>query len=457
MNEFADISHPENPVSAVIPPPRAPVTIEVHKATMTPVVVLSGKGVSKPLTDAAKFACSSYSANAKEKVIRWLRSYLSTWPDDVNTVIAEPWNIATARFEEFMTREGCTFANPRGISRANGLMLVRRKDRDLTEPSIFINALEAFYRNLSEKGHRQTPNPMLVEDWEAYEPNTRAGIMRRQNMLRKHPTFRGVRYVMEQREAFKPKLYDPRGLRERIFEAGEAWPPVVKTIFHVIADSGCRISEPLHLTVQDWWDGSEFGDVIRAPNKSSDGKRVKDLLLSPETVKMVEACFTGTGAGFKRRPSMEELRELVHQPWSGRMGNILLFEKDHKTPFDHKTLRDTHFKPAVTQARIVITNKDGEPEYATPHSLRHARIDEEIRKLDALFPDQDRFLFELEEFANHMHCTVQNIHDYAAHAFRDRRIRYRRKLMKERFEASAESVAGAAPTVAEQLLARMRT
>lgn len=457
MNEITDIAHPKNSDPSVIPPPRAPVTIEVHRATKTPVVVLSGRGVSKALTDAAKFACSSYSKKAKEKVIRWLRSYLSTWPGDVEMVINEPWGKATERFEEFMTREGCTFADPKGVSRANGLLLVRRKDRDLTEPSIFINALEAFYRNLSDKGHRREPNPMLVKDWEAYKPNIRGGIMRRQNNLRKHPTFRGVRYVMEQREAFKPKLYDPRGLRERILEAGESWPPVVKTIFHVIADSGCRISEPLHLTVQDWWDGSEFGDVIRAPNKSSDGKRVKDLLLSPETVKMVEECFTGSGRGLGRRPSMEELRDLVHKPWSGRMKHILLFEKDDGIPFDDKTLRDTHFKPAVTRARVVITNKDGEPDYATPHSLRHARIDEEIRKLDALFPDQDQFLFELEEFANHMHCTVQNIHDYAANAFRERSIRYRRKLMKERFEANEEAAGKAPPTVAEQLVARMQS
>ncbi len=456
MSELADISHPENSDCAVIPPPRAPVTIEVHKATMTPVVVLSGKGVSKALTDAAKFACSSYSAKTKEKVIRWLRSYLSTWPDDVNIVIEETWDKATARFEDFMAREGCTFANPKGISRANGLMLVRRKDRDLTEPSIFINALEAFYRNLSDKGHRRAPNPMLVKDWEAYEPNTRAGITRRQNALRKHPTFRGVRYVMEQREPFKPKLYDPRGLRERILEAGEDWPHVVRTIFHVIADSGCRISEPLHLTVQDWWDGSKFGDVIRAPNKSSDGKRVKDLLLSPETVRMVESCFTGSGAGFKRRPSMEELRELVHLPWSGRMKNILLFEKAYKKPFDDKTLRDTYFKTTITKARILVTNKDGEADYATPHSLRHARIDEEIRKLDALYPDQERFLIELEEFAAHMHCTVQNIHEYAANAFRERSIRYRRKLMRERFEAEKDADRNGAPTVAEKLLARMQ-
>lgn len=448
-------AHPENLPSGGSSKERSPLSLEVHRETLKPVVIITGRGVSRPLTRAAQFACSGYSKTAREKVMRWLRAYLATWPDTPDITVNESLHDATTRFQTFMQSRGCTFENPKGVSRANGLILIRRAGKDLTEPSLFINALEAFYRHFSQEGLRHEPNPMLMPDWEILEPNNRAGIMRRQNQIRRLPTFRGLRYIVEQRETFKPKLYNPAGVRDRIFNAGAEWPETVKTLFRVIADSGCRISEPLQLTAQDWWDGSQFGDVIRAPNKSSDGKRVKDLLIDAATVDRIRASFAGSGRGYARRPSMEELVELSRSEWRGRMELLLLFPQENGRPHTAGSLRDTYFTPAVRQARIMLEGNKGRLEYVTPHVLRHARIDEEIRLLDALHPEQEPFIAELEDFARHMHCTIDNIMDYAAGALRQRSLRYRRKLMQARVAMVENTGPGQALTATQHLVGEM--
>ena len=444
--------HPENSLNAPLSP-----TIEIHRATYKPVFIVPGKGVHAQLSRAAQFACSGYARTSREKVCRWLSRFVETWPADPDEIIHEDFGSSTRRFQHFMRTQGCEFIEPRGVAKTHRMLMIRRQDADLSEVSIFINALEAFYRDLSVNGSRKHPNPMLIDDWENWKPGERAKAMARHNNTKKHGNFRGLKYFIENREAYKPKLHDPSTVRGQIFEAGKDWPKVVRDVFSVISDSGCRISEPLELTAWDWWEGSNFGDVIRAPNKQSDGARVKDLLLRPATVRAITESFDGSGKGRSRRLTMDDLRKFasIDTPRLA-LDRILLFPRPDGKPFKDQALRDTHWTKAIEKAEVLIDDGTGTMVPPTPHILRHARIDEEVRKLDGLYPDQDRFLAELAEFADHMHCQVDNIYKYAARTLRDRALRYRRQLMNRTMEARAAAHGSGASTAAERLLERMR-
>ncbi|PZO68976.1 MAG: hypothetical protein DI636_07975 [Pelagerythrobacter marensis] len=420
-------------------------------------LIVPGQGVHEELTRAAQFASSGYALRSREKVNRWLSRFAETWPEDPEEIVHEDFNAASKRFQEFMRTQGCEFIEPRGIAKTHRMLMIRRRNADLSEVSIFVNALEAFYRDLALNGSRRAPNPMLIDDWESWKPTTRAQAAARHNGRGTRGQFRGLKYFTELEEEYKPKLHDPSTVKERILAAGATWPERVHLIFSVIADSGCRISEPLELNAWDWWDGSEFGDVIRAPNKSSSGERVKDLLLTPATVDAIRKSFDGSGRGRARRLTMDELHQRASNStprWS--LENIQLFPRRDGKPFTDWTLRNTHFAKAVRANSIYIEDGHGGLVRPTPHILRHARIDEEVRKLDALYADQDRFLAELAEFADHMHCQVENIYKYAARTLRSRALRYRRQLLNQSLEARQADAGAVAQTAAEKLVERMR-
>lgn len=427
--------------------------VEIYRANFMPVVVVAGKGVHEELTAAAQYACAGYAIKSREKVIRWLARFLATWSIDPDEIINETFVAAIRRFESFMRSQGCEIVEPRGIAKAHKMLMVRRVGLDATEPSLFISALEAFYRDLSMHGCRFHPNPMLLDDFERMTPNERQVIKRRHNSKRRRNLFRGLKYFMEVEEPRPPARNDPGLVRDQILEAGSDWPEPVRTMFLVISDSGCRIREVLELNAFDWWAGSEFGDVIRAPNKRSDDKRVKDLLLSAETTAALQRIFDGSEQ--HRNLPMDELRMLASKDAKGLLSSINLFVRPDGKTFSDWTLRNTYFKKTVLDAEITYPDENGLAQVPTPHILRHARIDDEVRKLDLMFPDQEQFRAELSEFADHMHCSVENIERYAAGALRERALRYRRRIMRERSRAQALAQERRKPTAAEALIERM--
>jgi len=82
-------------------------------------------------------------------------------------------------------------------------------------------------------------------------------------------------------------LDDPR-LMARVLTAGEAggWTLQDIAIVRILFDSGCRIHEVCALTLQDW-QTSGFSNMFSARSKGSRGKRVKDIIMTDKTLKIL--------------------------------------------------------------------------------------------------------------------------------------------------------------------------
>mgnify|MGYP003116263330 CR=1 FL=1 len=112
---------------------------------------------------------------------------------------------------------------------------------------------------------------------------------------------------------------------------------------------------------------------------------------------------------------------------------------------------------AVMHAQATVPQIDGSQKKPTPHVFRHARIDEEIRKLDVLYPDFDDFAAALIDFAEVMHFNPENIFRYAAATLHKRRMRIRREILKTNIENVAALVEdNVSETTARTIVERMK-
>ncbi|WP_455811093.1 hypothetical protein [Pseudomonas graminis] len=85
-----------------------------------------------------------------------------------------------------------------------------------------------------------------------------------------------------------PEYLDDPGLMARVLAVGEAggWTLQDTAIVRILFDSGCRIHEVCALTLQDW-QTSSFRNMFSARSKGSRGKRVKNIIITDKTLKIL--------------------------------------------------------------------------------------------------------------------------------------------------------------------------
>lgn len=431
-----------------------------HKETCLPVVV-TDQGVSKALTEAAQFSLASYSMTGREKLIRWLRRYLGSVGLEPTEFADQEAKDASMAMESFLKDHGCSFSRMTGTAYRDGMMKVTRSGQDHTEISIFLNAMLDFYERLEELGARTKSNPLMLKGYGKKDIAERRKIDARREANKRFYVFRGLKYEVVNETPYVPKRQDPRRPRTLILgyvEQGD-WPPEVVVLMMVLADSGCRIAELPELTAWDWYEGS-FGPCIRAPNKKSSGKRVKDLVLTDETLESLELLFDKGPPQYAGHGGMRGLKSLVGEPgFEKRLKKISLFKRADGSLYSTWSLRNTYFAKAVdamAPGGVKVEQVSGEWKKATPHVLRAARITDEVNRLDNLYPDHDDFSAALIEFADFMHCGVENIFRYAAEALRQRQIRLRREMLKENADSVRERLSlGNEPSETAAIIERM--
>ena len=419
-------------------------TLLHHRATAMPVVVVVGRGVSRVITDASQYALRGYSHSARRKLVKWFARWLAQQTGDTEALINRPTSESRTEIESFLRQHGCLFARMKGPAHRDGMIKVTRKGQDTTEISIFLNAMLDFYEWLIDHGLRSDTNPLMVDLYKKQEIAERRKLDARRERGRTFFTFRGLRYEIHSGKAYRPKMQDPSQVRDAILVAGRemGWPQEVDLALSVMADSGCRIGELPLLTAWDWWEASRFNEGISAPNKSSGGERVKTLLVTEETARRLVDAFETRIDGYSSAKSMHMLRKWAEK-WDAeaRLKKVLLFPKPDGKAMSEWSLRQTYFNRAARRSNYQVPQLDGTAKRPTPHVFRHARIDEEIRKLDALYPDLDDFAAALIDFAHDMHFGPENIFRYAAGRLHLRRMRIRKEIMKINVEDVADAIA----------------
>lgn len=117
----------------------------------------------------------------------------------------------------------------------------------------------------------------------------------------------------------------------------------------------------------------------------------------------------------------------------------------------------TNGAESAFRSQYLVPQLDGTSKRPTPHVFRHARIDEEIRKLDMLYPDLDDFAASLIDFADAMYMSPENIFRYAAGTLHKRRMRIRREVMKTNVEDLRQAIIDSgSENIAKQIVERMR-
>jgi integrase len=108
-----------------------------------------------------------------------------------------------------------------------------------------------------------------------------------------------------------PRYHHEPDLPQLMLSGGEVdrWPQWMQTACAVDFDSGARTFEILDLRFGDWL-VSGCGTILSAPSKGSAGRRVKKLVISPETAAKLHAYFEGERA---RRTGVRlaQLRDLA--------------------------------------------------------------------------------------------------------------------------------------------------
>lgn len=451
--------------NSILKPMHTPATIpclEVlhHRVTAMPVVTVPGRGVSRVLTRAAQYALRNYSRSARRKLVKWFGRWLAQQRANVDDIVDRPATETRSEIEDFLSQHGCKFSPMKGPAHRDGIVKVTRKGQDTTEISILLNALLDFYEWLVDHGFREDSNPLMVDGYRKQDIVERRKLEARREGGRKFFTFRGLRYETHSGKAYRPKMQDPSQARDAILSAGRerGWPLEVDLTFSVMAESGCRISELPLLNAWDWWEASRFGDEIAAPNKQSMGIRVKTLLISGDTAKRLVAAFEERPDGYAAGKSMHMLRKWATR-WDAedRLTKVLLFPRPDGKPMSEWSLRQTYFNRAAFRSKYLVPQLDGTSKRPTPHVFRHARIDEEIRKLDVLYPDLDDFAASLIDFADDMYMSPENIFRYAAGTLHKRRMRIRREVMKADVADLSQAIADrAGENKAREIVERMR-
>jgi hypothetical protein len=272
-----------------------------------------------------------------------------------------------------------------------GLRVTYVKATDGTKVNVrtLLAALKRLYDFLATNGRYLDRNPLLHEGaanagdriWEGYSRAIHAA--RGRNPM---PAASGVDERCDVRlsenyfrcigEDWVPKTIDERDFPCLVYIAGEkfGWSLREICIARCLFESGARISEVTGLNVLDWV-RCDFGNHLSASNKGSYGIRVKTLVVSSTTVKLLRRYFDDNVAG-RRKADARSLRisdlSAIKRTSPEELNGLPLFLNKRGRRMSATLFRDFYWKPALEAAGID----------ADPHQARHWFVTNALRNID---------------------------------------------------------------------------
>jgi len=170
-----------------------------------------------------------------------------------------------------------------------------------------------------------------------------------------------------------PKAIDDPEFPGTVYRAGQAYGWSIRELCAVrmLFESGARISEVFDLTAADW-SASDFTNHFLARSKGSHGRRVKTILVSSITTKLLRKYFD------HHRRSLAEERltvgdlPVLRRKAPERLWDMHLFTTVRGRPMTARLFRDHYWKPALHDAGID----------ADPHLCRHWFVTNALRHLE---------------------------------------------------------------------------
>jgi hypothetical protein len=336
----------------------------------------------------------SMSASSVPQYMRELLAF-ATWASADSVAAYHGWNLYSRAEQvrelvrEYLTTEArCRLTVRPDLA---GLRVTYVKATDGTKVNVrtLLAALKRLYDFLATHGRYLDRNPLLHEGaanagnrvWEGYSRAIHAargrnpmaavsGVDERCNIRLLENYFRcnGNDWV--------PKTIDDRDFPCLVYIAGQkfGWGLRETCITRCLFESGARIAEVMGLNVLDWA-RSDFNNHLSASNKGSYGIRVKTLVVSGTTVKLLRRHFDDDVAG-RRRADARSLRisdaATINKANPKELEGLPLFLNQRGRRMSATLFRDFYWKPALDAAGID----------ADPHQARHWFVTNALRNID---------------------------------------------------------------------------
>jgi len=249
---------------------------------------------------------------------------------------------------------------------------------------VFLSGLKLFYHVMHRRGYYPFVNPLV--DSLATTIAAVENALEDEGGFPRMPQLSGVEaapssqrlsdsYFKLQGEAWVPRIVDDPLLPHLILEGGRRLPLVHRRlrdecVTWILFESGARISEVTGLTLDDWVSRGMRREA-NAFSKGSNGRRVKFLLFSNETTKLLRRYFDEERRRFD--PNGYTLDEYLHQAKHKQIDlqMVPLFLSAQRTPLTPKTYRERYWNPACRAAEID----------ADVHQARHWHVTRSVRAI----------------------------------------------------------------------------
>lgn len=366
-----------------------------------------------PLTLFAESLCKSMSESSAPQYLREVLS-LANWAALDAVAKREGWNIygGAEEIRELLRQYLTVEARCRLTVRPDfaGLRVTYVKATDGTKVNVrtLLSALKRLYDFLSMNGRYMDRNPLIHDEAAKVGDGLREGYRRAVRALRGRDPMPAASGVDERSDVrlsenyfrcigddWVPATIDDPDFPYRVYAAGKksGWGLREMCIVRFLFESGARISEVTGLNLLDWA-AADFGTRIPASNKGSLGFRVKTIVVSNITVKLLRRYFDDEVAG-RRRYDPRALRvsdaDSLCRNDPKSLERLPLFLNRRGRRMSAALFRDYYWKPALRRFGID----------ADPHQARHWFVTNALRNIDRSStegPDRTRRRQELIQY-----------------------------------------------------------
>lgn len=358
---------------------------KIFKVQNTWLVVRDGRR-DEDLGVSLRAALTPYSKTTQPRCAKFIEGFLNhnLGPnDDPDVALFADIDECRRRINLFLVSRGYAVV-PSG--RADGSYYTQPDVRlCISEASVGLNALGGMYKHLRLVGIRSHYDPTRVDGYETWSPEQMVAMTnlmfgsRQQNRAKE---YFGSFFACKYKVAPAVRMDDAAGLGAKVLTAGTeyGWPASIFNLVTIMAEDGPRFADAHALTAEDWANGSNppaFDQFLWAPNKKSNGVRVKTLVMSSGTLLNFRRSFDED----PNRPDMKVLEDLLAADDFEALRKIYLFPSVRGTPFAYVTFNNNYFRPAMEAGKVQLRTAKG-LERPTGHRLRSGRIQEDA---DAIF------------------------------------------------------------------------
>lgn len=390
-----------------------------HKLVKTnskqlPYQIVSSDGMPHlPLT---VFAADLHLSHSQSSVPVYLRAILHflDWLESDRISIQYQWHLldnptnVRSALRQYLHAKG----NCKIVSRPDSIGLksvyISSFDNKHINVPVFLAALKNFYETAIDNKFYEYSNPLVHA--EAIEIHHKIKKAWREETFAlegrsRMPSVSGVdaptgqfrlseNYFKYNGENWQPRTIDSKEFPESVFKAGSdfGWGLREQCVVRILFESGARISEILGLTVGDWAI-SDFGHKLRAQNKGSHRKRVKTIIITQSTVKLLRRYYDSQERQ-KRARENYLYRNLVslRRKNALKLDELPLFINQRGNQLTPALFRDYYWRPALLRAGID----------ADPHTCRHWFVTNAIKTIEGLSKSKEEQDRRKEELIHYM-------------------------------------------------------